>query len=288
MLYRFCALCSLLIDYEAGVIGAERQNRILEAVKRAGIASVKDLADMFGVSVMTMRRDLADLARQGLVDRIYGGARAVPTDNRDVPFSKRQMELRAEKAAIARAAAELVSDGETIAIDAGTTIALFCREIRDRRLTVITNSVRVMDDLSDAPDITVVCTGGILTDAWPGGDRVFVGPLAESALRRFRPAKAFIGTAGITVEDGLTNSNSMQAEIKRVMMQVSHRVYLLADHTKFGHVSYAVAGDLSRITAVITDSGLSEQWQAAMRDAAVDVILATAHVREAEARFPAE
>jgi len=273
MLYRSCALCLVLIGCGAPVIGAERQNRILEAVKGAGIVSVKDLADMFDVSVMTMRRDLAELARHGLVDRVYGGARAVPADNRDVPFAKRQTELTAEKAAIARAAAELVADGETIAIDAGTTTALFCREIHDRRLTVITNSVRVTDDLSDAPGITVIGTGGILSDAWPGGDRVFVGPLAEAALRRFRPAKAFIGTAGITIEDGLTNSNSMQAEIKRVMMEVSHKVYLLADHTKFGRVSYAVAGNVDQLTAVVTDNGLSEQWRDALREAGVDVIL---------------
>ena len=258
------------------MISSDRQNRIFDIVLRDHSVAVPDLARRFDVSPMTVRRDLASLAEAGLVERVYGGAR-LHSRAGGIPVSQKLIEHVAEKASIAKTAAALVQDGEVIAIDAGTTAVAFARELRGKNLTVVTNSFRVMDALVGAPNITLVGTGGFLMETALANshlDPVFVGPIAEATLRQFRPSKAFLGTAGITLEEGLTDSRSIQYHIKAVMMEISREVYLLADHSKFGRVLYSVVGPVERLTGVVTDDGLSGQWRADLESLGVRVLVA--------------
>lgn len=273
------------------MIAAERLERVAETVRRQGAVSISDLSKRLGVSEATIRRDLTKLERQGLLERTYGGAvarrissldapggeAARRASSLDAPFDVREQHHVAEKRAIALAAAELVSDGETIVLDAGTTIAQLANALRVRSdLTVITNSERVMNELYDCSGVTVVVTGGELRSlsGLPArGDICMVGPIAEEILHRFRPSKAFLGTAGITMHEGMSNTNLPQSQIKRIMAQISDEVILLTDHTKFGHVSYSIVAPVDVLDKVITDSGIRSEDKAALEERGIEVVV---------------
>lgn len=259
------------------MIAAERLRRISSKLQADNVVSIASLSESLGVSEMTVRRDLARLEKLGLCRRIHGGAVSTRgTLARDIDYSKREQLHVAEKTAIGRAAAEMVMDGETIAIDAGTTTAHLAAALRGRHnVTVVTNSLRVLDQLCDARGITLISTGGTVAPAMDGefghGDHFLVGPLAEATMRRFRPDKAFMGTTGLTLADGLSNSVLEQAELKRVMMEVSAEVILLADHSKFGRVASSIAGPVTLLHQVITDDAISPQMKAALEELGIRV-----------------
>jgi DeoR/GlpR family transcriptional regulator of sugar metabolism len=232
--------------------------------------SVQELGEHFGVSLMTIRRDLHLLEEKGLIVRIHGGAMAPET-----PVASRE-DVRgtlytAEKAAIGAIAASLVQDGQTLFLDAGTTtLELACR-LRERRgLTVVTNSVRVLATLADAPGINLIGIGGSVY----GGAWSFVGPLAEMALRRFNATVAFMGITSVSLQHGLTEVNFFEAAIKSLMVQRAQRVVLLADHSKFEKVSPVSVASLSEVHTVITDEQLSPELVAGYRHAGVELIVA--------------
>ncbi|MBC7233989.1 MAG: DeoR/GlpR transcriptional regulator [Chloroflexi bacterium] len=261
------------------MIGAERLRRISERLSAEHVVSIASLSKALGVSEMTIRRDLMQLEKMGLCRRTHGGAVSTHgTLTRDIDYRQREQLHVAEKVAIGRAAAAMVQEGETIAIDAGTTTAQLAAALKGRRnIMVITNSLRVLDQLCDSPGITLISTGGTVAPAMDGefghGDHFLVGPLAEATLRRFRPNKAFMGTTGLTITDGLSNSVIEQAELKRLMMELSAEVILLADHSKFGRVASAIAGPVTMLHRVITDSGISPQMKRALEELGIEVIV---------------
>jgi DeoR family fructose operon transcriptional repressor len=259
------------------MIAAERLERIAEVVRQNGVVSIADLSDRLGVSEATVRRDLTKLEQQGLLRRTYGGAVSLRMSSLDAPFAVREQHYVAEKRAIALAAAQLVSNGETIVLDAGTTMAELARALRDHRdLTVITNSERVMNELYDCSGVTVFVIGGelrALSGLPAKGDLCMVGPVAEETLRRFRPSKAFLGTAGITVADGMSNTNLPQTRIKQLIAEISEEVILLTDYTKFGHVSYSIVAPIDVLDRVITDSGIQARDREALEERGIEVLV---------------
>jgi DeoR family fructose operon transcriptional repressor len=270
------------------VIAAERLRMIREWLLQEHVVSTSTLSRRLGVSEMTVRRDLRQLEQMHLCHRTHGGAVAVHgLSVQDMPYNQREALNVAEKVAIGRAAAALVLDGETIAIDSGTTAAHMAAALRNRQsITVVTNSLLVLNHLFDAQGITVICTGGILSSALnqqPGrDDPCLVGPLAEATIRRFRPSKAFMATTGLTIADGLTNGVLSQAEVKRAMIEVSSEVILLADHTKFGQVASSVVGPVTLVHRVITDQGISPQMCLALQELGIEVtVVATGELGEA-------
>lgn len=260
------------------LIRAERLQRIQDQLRAEHFVSLSNLSALLGVSEMTIRRDLIRLERMGLCRRTRGGAASLHgVLARDTHYSERELLNVAEKMAIGRAAAELVQDGETIAIDAGTTTAHLAAALKDRRnITVITNSLRVLDQLCDSPGIKLISTGGTVSPADSGklghGDHFLVGPLAEAGMQRFRPSKAFLGTIGCTLADGLSNSVLEQSQIKRVMMEVSAEVILLADHTKFGRVASSIVGPVTLLNRIITDTGIVPRIKEALERQGIEVI----------------
>jgi DeoR/GlpR family transcriptional regulator of sugar metabolism len=258
------------------MIAAERLERIAEMIRKNGVASIADLSERLGVSETTIRRDLTKLERQGLVRRTYGGALALQVSSLNAPFDARKQHYTAEKRAIARTAASLIAPGETIILDAGTTVTELARALKDRRdLTVITNSQRVMNELYDSSGVTVVVTGGELrplSGLPAAGDLCLVGPIAEETLRRFRPSKAFLGTAGITLPEGMSSTNLAQSQIKQIVAEISDQLILLTDHTKFGHVSYSIVAPVDVLDKVVTDSGIRAEDRQALEERGVEVI----------------
>jgi len=220
---------------------------------------------------------LSQLEAAGFCRRTRGGAVAVrSTLVRELHYSQREVLHVAEKMAIGRAAAELVRDGDTIFVDPGTTTLHMAVALRERRnITVITNSLRVLDQLCESPGISLISTGGAVTPALEGplghGDHFLVGPLAEATIRRFRPTKAFVATPGVTIADGLSTAVLEQTELSRLAMELSAEVILLADSSKFGSVAVSIIGPITLLDRVITDSGLSPNMRHALEEVGLTV-----------------
>jgi len=263
------------------VLAEERRAKIQELLIRNSTVIISELAKLFGTSEMTIRRDLDALEARGVCQRIHGGAMSLRLlQYQGVPYppfpTRKQSQVR-EKAAIGQAAAALVCPGETIAIDSGTTAANMAYALRERGpFTAITNSIRVMEQLYDAPDVTLVSAGGTLSIegmTTGGGDLSFVGPIAVSTLRTFRPSKSFISTSGLTVKDGISNASLLQTEVKRTLIEIADEVILITDHTKFGRVSAFIVTGIDAIHKIITDTAAPQEDIAKLRALGIEVIL---------------
>jgi DeoR/GlpR family transcriptional regulator of sugar metabolism len=228
---------------------------------------------------MTIRRDLTQLEADGLCRRTRGGAVAIRSALvRELHYSQREALHVAEKVAIGRAAADMVTDGDTVFIDTGTTTVHMAAALKERRnITVITNSLRVLDQLCESAGITLISTGGAVTPVLDGalghGDHFLVGHLAEATLRRFRPAKAFMGTPGVTIADGLSTAVLEQTESSRLAMELSGEVILLADSSKFGSVAVSIIGPINLLDRVITDSGMPVEMRHALQEVGLAVTI---------------
>ena len=262
------------------MLAADRLDRIAALLRERRTIAISELSAMFAASEATIRRDLTKLERQGLLERTYGGAVSLYFPSLNAPLSMQALHLVPEKQAIALAAAELVSDDETIVLDAGTTIVQLAHALKNRRnLTVITNSTRVMNEIYGREGVTVIVTGGEIStphELPPQGDLIMTGPVAEATLRRFRPSKAFLSTAGITLSDGLTITSFPQTQIKQLMIEISTKVILLTDSPKFGHVSYSVVAPVDVLDRVITDSSIKPEDRTALESRGIDVIVVEA------------
>lgn len=233
----------------------ERKQKIIKYIQKNSRSSVQELCSLLGVSESTVRRDLAELETRKLLKRTHGGAIDLHSVHFEPTYSEKESRYREEKALIAKKAAELIESGDSLLIDAGTTTSFLIPELaRFKDLTVVTNSVYLMQKLASLPDIEIVCTGGVLRK----NTMALVGPLSESVLDRIRVDKAFIATNGLDIASGLTTPNIVEASIKQKMIRVANHVYVLADHSKIGQVSFAKFGEVTDIDACITGSEISD------------------------------
>jgi DeoR/GlpR family transcriptional regulator of sugar metabolism len=237
------------------VLASQRRDVILSQVQ-AGGARISSLVEMLGVSDMTIRRDIEQLAAQGLVVKVHGGALPTGAMSAVEPGFVIKSELQvAQKQGIAHAAAALVKPGSAIAISAGTTTYQVARELRAvPNLTVVTNSMLIAQVLQEGTDIgqTVILTGGSRTPS-----DALVGPVAVDSLRGLHVDLLFLGVHGMTARAGLTTPNIVEAETNRALVASATRVVVCADHTKWGVVGLASFGTLADVERVVTDRGLS-------------------------------
>ena len=237
------------------VLARQRQALVLERVREEGAVRVSDLARLLGVSDMTVRRDLEFLRERGLIEKVHGGATATPGSALFEPgFATKSVLQLAEKDAIADAAIELVSPGAAIGISAGTTTyAIARRLVGFVGLTVVTNSLRVADVMSETrgSDQTVVLTGGVRTPS-----DALVGPLAVSALQNIHLDLVFMGVHGMDAHAGFTSPNLLEAETNRAMVESARLLVVVADHTKWGVVGLSSFAGLDQADILITDAGL--------------------------------
>lgn len=263
------------------MIPEERRSKIQQRLAQHLTVTIAGLAEELGASEMTIRRDLDELEERGICQRIHGGAVSLRVQEYRGPtypsYGQREQQQAREKAAIARAAAALVRPAEVIAIDSGTTAAYLAQALRNTQpLTVLTNSLRVLDQLHDVTSIALICPGGALSledRNLASGDLSFVGPLTVAALRNFRPNKAFVSASGLTVADGITNAALFQAEIKRTLIEIAEEAILITDHTKFGRASGFLVARVHEFRKIITDSAAPAEDVAALRRQGIEVIL---------------
>lgn len=232
------------------MLADERRERILEHVRVRGSAKVTQLTEELGVSDMTVRRDLAWLDSQGLLEKVHGGA--VRARSADEPeFSVTSAQQLAAKQAIARAAAALVRPGDSVAMSAGSTTAALARVLSEvDGLTVITNSLAAEEELYRG--------GGSSTVSLVGGERTpsnaLVGPFAARALEGISVDWLFLGAHSATIGHGLATPNLAEAHINRLLVGCALRTVAVFDHTKWGVRSLATFAEWPRIHAVVTDA----------------------------------
>lgn len=249
-----------------------RYRRIMGELKRREVVPVSDLCWLLSVSARTVRRDLAEMEEKGIVRRVRGGAMlaTLTGPGEDLPLENREVSFREEKLRIGNAAAQLVRRGDCVLLDSGTTTLEVARHLpRGYDLTVVTNALTIAAELASRTDVSLVLTGGSYYK--PGGS--FVGPLTEHNLQTINADIGFIACAGVDLEKGLTNTNLFEFT-KRTMMEVSRRVVLVADHSKFGQAKLAIFGTLDEVDMIITDSGIDEDTLRKFREAGVRIEVA--------------
>jgi len=245
---------------ESAETSAVRREQIVRELRRNGAVEVDALAARHSTSSSTIRRDLAELERAGLLHRTHGGAVLIEQflyePFRHVSsFQEQEQERAKEKRLIGQAAAELVADGETVAIGAGTTTTQVARNLRHRKgIMVVTNAVNIAMELSHSREIKVVLTGGELSGDW----FALVGPAAIGAVREIFVDKAFIGVDGLHAVHGLTTNYPDQAAIHRAILEQARQRIVVADRSKIGVIGTALIVPAGKIEILVSDKGLSE------------------------------
>ncbi|MET0716499.1 MAG: DeoR/GlpR family DNA-binding transcription regulator [Mycetocola sp.] len=244
-----------------------REEVILDELNAAGRVTVADLVDRFGVSPVTVRKDLDLLERRALLRRVRGGAVAAPRD--EGAFEIRLRSNAPIKRAIAEAAARLVSDGDVIAIDSSTTTYYLAEELVSRSgLTVITNSMRTASLLMERSDATVVLPGGVIRRA----SRSVVGPLSDVLEGRGRIETGFFGASSVSRTLGMLELSTEESEVKKTLARACDRVVGLFASSKtrgFGLHPFAV---VDRITALYTDDAADPDFVSAWANSDVEIV----------------
>ncbi len=238
-----------------------RAQLILQELLRAGKVSVRPLAKRLKVSTATIRRDLGELEQRGLLLRNHGGA--VPVQpmlyepfRHTSYYHEQERQRGAEKRRIGLVAAELISDGDILAIGAGTTATQVARSVcLHKGITVLTNAVNVAMELSHRDDLKVIVTGGFLSGDW----FALVGPASIESVGEIFVDKVFIGVDGIHLEHGLTTNYPDQATIHRAMMRQARQKIVVADHRKIGAIGTALICPIEDIDILITDKGATDE-----------------------------
>jgi DeoR/GlpR family transcriptional regulator of sugar metabolism len=233
-------------------LAPRRRDRLVEIVGQRGVVRVAELCRLLKASPATVRRDLEQLEGSGRIRRVHGGAVAVQTRLAEPQFDDKTAIAARQKHRIARAALKMVTAGDTIYLDGGSTVLELARLLRDRGdVTVVTNSLRAALELGGAGP-RLILVGGELRRR----SQTLVGPLSGATLGELGFDRAFMGTMGLDLEKGLTTSDPNEAHTKKTAMSRSKEVVLLADGSKVGKVSFARAGEVSDVHVLITDSGV--------------------------------
>ena len=249
----------------------ERQRQILSLLTKQRRLSVAEIVEQFSVSEATARRDLESLASEGKVQRVHGGALAVEQAPPELPILERENEQADEKVRIGRATAELIVDKETVFLGSGTTVLEVARNLRNRKnLTVITNSLPVLNALAGIKEITVISLGGMLRDS----ELSFIGHITEQALAEVRVDKVVIGTHGISLEHGLTNDYLQETLTDRAILKIGKEVVVVADHSKVNRVSTVLLAPLDVMDTFVTDSSTEKKFVQSLRKQNVNVVVA--------------
>jgi DeoR family transcriptional regulator of aga operon len=253
----------------------QRRLAILDELARNHAVQVTDLSKRYGVSEVSIRRDLAHLERLGALRRIHGGAIAVHKDQAGArPGAEPPVRRAAEKARIGKAAAGLVAAGDRLIFDSGTTVLEVARHLSPElrtagNLTVITTSLPIVRELGPCQGIHLILLGGVYLPQY----EVVVGPQTIEQLRAFHADKLFLGADGLTLARGVTTANVLEAEVNRATIAASTEVIVVADSTKIGQIGLTTIARLEDIHKLITDTDAPADFIAALRNRGVEVIL---------------
>ena len=256
---------------------SRRMEEVLRLLETRDSVHVTELAEVFAVSEVTVRSDLSELARQGLVARVRGGVRPLQRGQSELGFDLRLRLESQRKQAIARAAAALVDEGEAVALDSSTTAFYIALELREKReLVVVTNGLRIAAALADAPGVSVIVPGGVLRYAAMS----LVGEFASGVLRTTSIGKGFFGARGISIDRGLMDLNPDEVRIKQEMADACERVIGILDGTKWHRSALLSFCPADQVDAIVTDSSAPAEEVAAWRGSGVEVVTAEVVARE--------
>lgn len=249
--------------------GLERRERLIRFTQTRERVTIEEVCEQFNISPATARRDLQLLEEEGKLRRFHGGAIATKSAPPEPPFIERANAQAAEKRRIGQAAAALINDGETILLSSGTTVLEVARHLRNHKnLTVVTNSLLVMDVLRDVPSITLIALGGILRPT----EQSFIGHLAEQSLNDLRVGKVVMGIRAIDLDSGLTNDYLPETQTDRKILSITRSVILVADHTKCERISSVFLAPLTAVNTFVTDNQAPPEFLSALRSQGIEVL----------------
>jgi DeoR/GlpR family transcriptional regulator of sugar metabolism len=256
----------------SGRIIAQRQQKILEFLEERGEARVAELSEGLGVSEITIRRDLDLFFDNGLIERFHGGARLVAKSVKESKFEVKGSLHAEEKEAIGKRAAELIADGQTIFVNAGSTTLCLLRRLADRHLRVITNNAAAPSVAEDS-EMELILAGG----EYRHTSRSLFGDLAVATISQIHANACVLGTNGISVKHGLTTSVYPEAAINRLMVdRCNGKVIVVADGSKVGAVSNFTSLPLSSVDVFVTDASADPAELRAISEAGVEVVVVDA------------
>lgn len=227
-----------------------RRRALAGIVQQRGSAAVSELAAEFGCSEMTVRRDLDALERDGVIRRMHGSAVTASLRAGEKPYPVRAFEASEAKERIGSAVAAIISDGETVALDAGTTTAEVGRALRGRAVTVMPLGIRTLVDLAYDDQVRLIAPGGDVR----AGELVVTGGLAEVAFERLRFDTFVLGACGIDARNGVTTHVPADARVKRIAVASSARTIVVADKSKLGAVTFGHVCSLAAAERLVTDA----------------------------------
>ncbi len=254
------------------LLAEERRFRIREILSRERTVTAADLVRTLEVTAATIRRDLAALEEEGVLVRSHGGAVSRTSSTNFQPsYEALGRSNRAEKQAIAREAERLILDGETVFLEGSTTVYELARRLLHRnRLTVITNSPPIVEELQRSQHVSVISTGGELQK-----DVFYLsGVWAQRALSEIRVDKAVLGVSAIDPAYGISTASQSEAQIKKMILKAARVSIAVADHSKFGNQGFAYVGAVTDIDILVTDSSADPKYLRPLREAGVELILA--------------
>jgi DeoR family fructose operon transcriptional repressor len=263
-------------DMSENFIPADRQSRIQQLIQEKGIVKVADLSRLFGVTELTIRRDLDVLEKQGILDRTHGGAILRHRTRIETLYTEKDQQQKDEKEAIGKAVSLLMEKEDTLLINTGSTTTQVIRHLPDKRLRVITNNASALVELVSS-DIELIITGGLFRRK----SNSLIGGFALEVLKNVCGSKAIIGVDGISIRYGLTTPVHQEAEISRTMLnRTEGPVIAVADHSKIGVVSNFVIAPIERVSVLITDSQIDEGYKRELEQLDIKVFIAEEMIAE--------
>jgi len=235
------------------MLGEKRRNEIIEIVNEKGSIKVSELSEEFNVTDETIRTDLKKLSNMNFLKRIHGGAVTLKKFQ-EISYNNRMKENIIEKRKIAQKAIKYIDNGDIIYLDISTTVMYLAKEILRSKdnVTIITNSARMCMELAQKGNITLISTGGILRN----NSYSYVGPVAINSIKNYYADKFFASCKGVSLEYNITDSNSLECELKKMMLERSEKSYLLTDYTKFSDRGLCKFANLNEVDFIISDNKL--------------------------------
>ncbi len=251
------------------MLAIERRNEILSKLQEERKVVVSDLSQQYNVTEETIRRDLEKLENEGLAKKTYGGAVLNESFNTDLPYTVRKKANVESKQKIAEAIAAMIEDGDHLILDASSTALFIAKRMKDKKnITVITNSVEILLELSDRNGWKILSTGGRLKE----GGLALVGYQAERMVSTFHVDYAIFSCKGMDLERGLTDANESDAQIKKMIVKAANKTILAVDHSKFDRISFTQVCELSEIDMVVTDKEPDESWKQTFLSAGIELV----------------
>ncbi|WP_432666993.1 DeoR/GlpR family DNA-binding transcription regulator [Wukongibacter baidiensis] len=244
-----------------------RKKKITNIIKEKKSVTVTELSKEFNVSEETIRRDLAQLEKDGVLNRVYGGAYIVDGVQNDVDINLRKNIYSESKEKIANICSGLIENGDSIILDSSTTCLYIAKKVIDKNITVITNSLQIANALEEASNIKLIMIGG----SFDAKTLAFYGRNAELFAGKYFADKVFVSCRALNLEKGIMDSNEHVAEMRRVFLNQGCEVNLVADFSKFDRIAFIHFADFEEVNAIITDKKLGDEWHSSMDERGIKI-----------------